>query len=168
VKGDSTSADRFDEWRLKAAVRFPTTTRRRNTALSASRRNWSSRARSRRISCASPALGSSVRLGGVEGAFTLPDPLPAKLLFISAGSGITPIMTMLRSIDHGDGPTDAVHLHSARADRDVLFATQLRELQQRNSGFRPHLRLTGENGRMSPADLDRLCSDWRERETFLC
>jgi ferredoxin-NADP reductase len=112
--------------------------------------------------------GVIVRLGGVEGAFTLPDPLPAKLLFISAGSGITPIMTMLRSIDHGDGPTDAVHLHSARADRDVLFATQLRELQQRNSGFRPHLRLTGENGRMSPADLDRLCSDWRERETFLC
>src|SRR5262249_35923560 len=35
--------------------------------------------------------GTIVRLGGVEGSFVLPDPLPPKLLFISAGSGITPI-----------------------------------------------------------------------------
>ena len=111
--------------------------------------------------------GVVVRLGGVEGAFTLPDPLPAKLLFISAGSGITPIMRMLRSIDHGDGPTDAAHLHSARSECDVIFGGQLRELVQRNPGFRLHLQLTGENGRMCPADLDRLCPDWRERETFL-
>ena len=34
--------------------------------------------------------GAIVRLGGVEGDFVLPDPLPEKLLFISAGSGITP------------------------------------------------------------------------------
>ena len=42
--------------------------------------------------------GAIVRLGGVEGTFVLPDPLPARLLFISAGSGITPIMSMLRSL----------------------------------------------------------------------
>ncbi len=42
--------------------------------------------------------GAIVRLGGVEGTFVLPDPLPERLLFISAGSGITPIMSMLRSI----------------------------------------------------------------------
>jgi len=28
-------------------------------------------------------------------------------------------------------------------------------------------RLTGEEGRLSPAELDQVCSDWRERETFL-
>src|SRR3954468_16983589 len=39
--------------------------------------------------------GSIVSLGGVEGEFVLPDPIPEKLLFISAGSGITPIMSML-------------------------------------------------------------------------
>jgi ferredoxin-NADP reductase len=103
----------------------------------------------------------------VEGAFTLPDPLPAKLLFISAGSGITPIMSMLRSIDRDGGFTDAVHLHSARTAADVIFGVQLRDIDRRNPGFRLHEQLTGERGRMSPADLDRLCPDWRERETFL-
>ena len=39
-----------------------------------------------------------MRLGGVEGTFVLPDPLPERLLFVSAGSGITPIMSMLRSL----------------------------------------------------------------------
>ena len=111
--------------------------------------------------------GVIVRLGEVEGAFTLPDPLPAKLLFISAGSGITPIMSMLRSLDRADGLHDVVHLHSARTADDVIFASQLRALHQRNSGFRLHEQLTGQSGRISPADLDRLCPDWRDRETFL-
>src|SRR5687768_4464816 len=42
--------------------------------------------------------GTIVRLGGVEGSFTLPDPLPPRLLFISAGSGVTPVMSMLRDL----------------------------------------------------------------------
>src|SRR3954451_20288973 len=41
--------------------------------------------------------GIIASLGGVEGEFVLPDELPDKLLFISAGSGITPIMSMIRS-----------------------------------------------------------------------
>jgi ferredoxin-NADP reductase len=117
------------------------------------------------VHTASP--GVIVRLGGVEGAFTLPDLLPAKLLFVSAGSGITPIMSMLRSIDRGEGLTDVVHLHSARTAQDVIFGAELRDLDQRNPGFQLHEQLTGESGRMSPADLDRLCPDWCERETFL-
>jgi ferredoxin-NADP reductase len=111
--------------------------------------------------------GVVVRLGGVEGAFTLPEPVPAKLLFISAGSGVTPIMSMLRSLDHREQLSDVVHLHSARTADDVIFANQLRELDRRNPGFRLHLQVTGESGRIAPADLDRLCQDWRERETFL-
>ena len=43
--------------------------------------------------------GTIVSLGGVEGEFVLPAALPDKLLFISAGSGITPIMSMLRHLD---------------------------------------------------------------------
>src|SRR3954468_13604391 len=34
--------------------------------------------------------GEIVKLSDVEGQFTLPDPVPEKLLFISAGSGVTP------------------------------------------------------------------------------
>jgi ferredoxin-NADP reductase len=111
--------------------------------------------------------GVIVRLGGVEGAFTLPDPLPAKLLFISAGSGVTPIMSMLRSIDRGTGFNDVVHLHSARTADAVIFGSALRELDRRHRGFRLHVQLTAERGRMSPADLDLLCPDWGERETFV-
>ena len=37
----------------------------------------------------------------------------------------------------------------------------------RNPGFRLHEQLTGEHGPHAPADLDELCPDWRERETFL-
>src|SRR6185437_2913661 len=46
--------------------------------------------------------GCIVGLGGVEGDFVLPEELPERLLFISAGSGITPIMSMLRSLEHRD------------------------------------------------------------------
>jgi ferredoxin len=62
---------------------------------------------------------------------------------------------------------DAVHLHSARTADEVIFGAQLRDIDRRNPGFRLHKQLTGESGRIAPADLDLLCPDWRERETFL-
>src|SRR3954451_9156359 len=108
--------------------------------------------------------GCIVRLGGVEGTFTLPDPLPEKLLFISAGSGITPIMSMLRDLDHRGELNDVVHLHSARRAEAVIFGDEMRDIAARNEGFRLHEQHTGELGRMGPADLDELCPDWRERE----
>jgi stearoyl-CoA 9-desaturase NADPH oxidoreductase len=110
--------------------------------------------------------GSIVRLGGVEGTFTLPDELPAKLLFISAGSGITPIMSMLRCLHRRDALDDVVHLHSARTEDDVIFRDQLRWLDEHHDGLRIHLQMTAEMGRMTPEHLDELCPDWRERETF--
>jgi ferredoxin-NADP reductase len=110
--------------------------------------------------------GAVIRLGGTEGDFTLPDPLPGKLLFISAGSGITPIMSMLGSLDDRDELDDAVHLHSARTEREVIFGDRLRELDSRCDGYSLRLRATGNQGRMRPTDLDELCPDWRERETF--
>ncbi|HET9034643.1 MAG TPA: ferredoxin reductase [Myxococcaceae bacterium] len=111
--------------------------------------------------------GTVIRLGGTEGDFVLPEPLPEKLLFISAGSGVTPVMSMLRSLDRRGALDDAVHLHSARTAGDVIFGSQLRELDERNDAYRLHLQLTGEQGRMGPADLDELCPDWREREAFV-
>ena len=111
--------------------------------------------------------GDVVRLGGVEGTFTLPDPPPERLLFISAGSGITPIMSMLRSLDRDEAVEDVVHLHSSRTEDGVIFGEQLRDLDQRRPGYRPHIRITGEAGRVTPADLDHLCPDWRERHAFV-
>lgn len=110
--------------------------------------------------------GDIVRLGGVEGTFVLPDPAPRQVLFISAGSGITPIMSMLRSLDREDALHDVVHVHSARTPDGVIFGEQLREIDSRRPGYRPHLRITSEAGRVAPAHLDELCPDWRERRTF--
>ncbi len=110
--------------------------------------------------------GAVIRLGGIEGDFTMPDPVPGKLLFISAGSGVTPIMSMLRALDDGDRLSDAVHLHSARTKGEVIFGDRLRDFDSRRDGYRLHLQLTGADGRMKPTDLDELCPDWRERETF--
>lgn len=110
--------------------------------------------------------GAILRLGGVEGDFTLPDPLPAKLLFISAGSGITPLMSMLRCLHRRDELDDVVVLHSARTADDVIFGDQLRALDERRDGLRLHLQVTSEHGRMAPGHLDELCPDWREREAF--
>jgi len=111
--------------------------------------------------------GCIVGLGGVEGDFVLPEELPGKLLFISAGSGITPIMSMLRSLEHRDELDDVVLLHSARDPEDVIFGGELRELEEKHEGFRLHEQHTGEHGRMGPEDLEDLCPDWKERETFL-
>ena len=97
----------------------------------------------------------------------LPDPLPERFLFISAGSGITPIMSMLRALARRDALADVVLLHSARTPDDVIFGAELRELARRHPGFRLHEQLTATMGRMGPGDLDALCPDWREREAFI-
>jgi ferredoxin-NADP reductase len=111
--------------------------------------------------------GDIVRLGGVEGDFVLPDPTPEKLLYISAGSGVTPIMSMLRALDRRNEIEDVAHLHSAREEGEVIFGDRLSALADRHAGYGLHLQLTREQGRMKPTDLDRLCPDWREREAFV-
>jgi ferredoxin-NADP reductase len=116
----------------------------------------------------SARVGGIVRLGGVEGTFVLPDEVPEKMLFISAGSGITPVMSMLRSLEHTGDINDVVHVHSARTEAGAIFGDQLRGLEERQDGYRLELRLTSEQGRFAPEHLGDVCPDWRERETFAC
>ncbi len=111
--------------------------------------------------------GVIVSLGGVEGDFVLPERPPEKLLFISAGSGITPIMSMLRSLDGDDEVKDVVVLHSARTREEVIFGEDLRKLDSNHSGFRLHEQLTADMGRLTPEKLEELCPDWRDRESFI-
>jgi len=112
--------------------------------------------------------GTIVRLGGVEGTFVLPDRMPERLLFISAGSGITPIMSMLRSLAGRRALRDVVHVHCARTADGVIFGDELRRLGARHGGYRLHERITAKQGRVTPEQLDELCADWSEREAFLC
>src|ERR1700744_1867255 len=72
--------------------------------------------------------GTIVSLSKIEGEFVLPDDPPGNLLFISAGSGITPIMSMLRHLDHAGEMPGAVMLDSARENDEVIFGDVLRGL----------------------------------------
>jgi stearoyl-CoA 9-desaturase NADPH oxidoreductase len=112
--------------------------------------------------------GAIVRLGGVEGTFVLPEPAPERLLFISAGSGVTPVMSMLRSLAAEGALTDAVHIHSSRTPEAVIFGRELRELEARHPGYLLRERLTATEERICPEQLEQLCPDWRTREAFLC
>jgi stearoyl-CoA 9-desaturase NADPH oxidoreductase len=111
--------------------------------------------------------GTIVSLSKIEGGFVLPDPAPPRLLFISAGSGVTPIMSMLRHLDHAGDMPDVVVLHSAREADEVMFGDDLRGLAEKHDRFHLHEQLTRENGRMGPQDLGRLCPDWRERDCYI-
>jgi ferredoxin len=62
---------------------------------------------------------------------------------------------------------DVVVLHSAREADEVMFGDNLRGLAAKHDRFHLHEQLTRENGRMGPGDLDRLCPDWRERDTYI-
>ena len=114
------------------------------------------------------APGTIVTLGGVEGEFVLPEPAPGRLLFLTAGSGITPVMAMLRSLDRRRAMPDVVHLHSARIAEEAIFAPELDGFEEAHDGYRITQRVTSRAGRILPGHLDELCPDWRERETYAC
>ncbi len=114
------------------------------------------------------APGTVVRLAAPQGNFVMPDPAPASVLFITAGSGITPVMSMLRTLARRDQVTDIVHLHSAPTESDVMFASELADLERSHDGYRLRLRSTRTEGRLDLSRLDDEVPDWRERQTWAC
>ncbi|MDJ0395185.1 ferredoxin reductase [Rhodococcus sp. G-MC3] len=112
--------------------------------------------------------GTIVRLNAPKGNFALPTPPPDKILFITAGSGITPIISMLRTLDrHGDMP-DTVHIHSAPTEDEVMFGDELTTIAAGHQQFQSHIQLTRSDGKFALASLDGLYPDWRTRETWAC
>jgi ferredoxin-NADP reductase len=118
--------------------------------------------------CGRLAPGAVVRLGGVEGSFVLPAPAPARLLFVTAGSGITPVYAMLRQLARERALGDVVHVHCERERAGMIFGEQLRALATRERGYRLIERHTALAGRLRAAELERLCPDWRERASYAC
>src|SRR6478609_10072770 len=112
--------------------------------------------------------GTIVRLAAPQGNFVMPDPAPASVLFLTAGSGITPVMSMLRTLVRRAQLGDVMHMHSAPTEADVLFAEELSQLASRHQGYRLQLRATRSQGRLDLARLDEAVPDWRERQTWAC
>jgi ferredoxin-NADP reductase len=111
------------------------------------------------------APGTIVRLAAPQGNFVLPEPPPAKVLFLTAGSGITPIISMLRTMDRRGQVPDVHLVHSAPASKDVLFRAELHALA---AGLTLHEQLTDEMGMLALDDLAAVCPDWTERQTWAC
>lgn len=114
--------------------------------------------------------GDHLAIGLPEGDFTLPDVPVEPLLFVTAGSGVTPVMSMLRSLAARNEMPDAVHVHYAPTDRDVIFASELAQLPADHPNYKPIFVTTREalTNRFDQAALHRMVPDWTERETYAC
>jgi len=108
--------------------------------------------------------GLVLQLDQAAGEFTLPTRCPAKVLFVTAGSGITPVMGMLRNAVEA---LDVVLVHSAPTASDVIFAGELRAL-----ALQGRLRLlekhTDVDGMLDAGELSRLVPDLSDRQTWAC
>ena len=112
--------------------------------------------------------GTIVRLAAPKGDFALPDPPPPKILFVSAGSGITPLMAMLRSLTaRGQSPTSCT-CTPRRPRRTSSSTTNCGSLEISQPGYRLHLQLTQQDGKLDFENLDDLVPDWRDRPTWAC
>jgi ferredoxin-NADP reductase len=108
--------------------------------------------------------GTIVQLDQAAGEFVLPAERPAKALFVTAGSGITPVMGMLRN--HPE-LTDVVLLHSAPTRDDVVFGDELRALAA-DGRIRLIERHTDVDGMLDAATIAELVPDLAERATWAC
>ena len=116
-------------------------------------------------------IGDVVTIGPAAGDFTLSEATPAKLLFVSGGSGITPIFSILVDLAERGRLKDAVLLYYARTRAEVIFHDHLVALAERHPGFRPLLCFTrggDSTERFSEESLRALVPDFAERHTFLC
>ena len=112
--------------------------------------------------------GTIVRLASPQGDFVLPDPPPAKMLMLVGGSGITPVMSILRTMDRRGSIPDVVLAYSAVSEDDMMFVHELRVLALRYENFTFYERFTDADGMLTADQLDTVCPDWKERETWAC
>ncbi len=109
--------------------------------------------------------GTVIQLDQAAGDFVVPDPRPDKVLLVTAGSGITPVMGMLRSGLHRSA--DVVLIHSAPTPADVIFGDELRRLAAAGS-IRLVERHTDTQGLLDAGELAGLVPDHAERQTWAC
>jgi ferredoxin-NADP reductase len=110
-------------------------------------------------------VGTIIQLDQAAGEFVLPAARPAKALFVTAGSGITPVMGMLR--DAVDELDDVVLVHSAPTADDVIFGGELRRSA---ASAKLHLieKHTDADGMLGVDELQSLVPDLAERQTWAC
>lgn len=116
--------------------------------------------------------GEHVVISPPRGSFVLPQPRPAKLLMISGGSGITPMLAMLRQLQAERYQGDIMLLHYDAHPQALIGHAELLELRKGLPGLRLQLCFTreglGDSARFSAAQLETLVPDAADRAAFLC
>jgi ferredoxin-NADP reductase len=104
------------------------------------------------------------------GEFVVPAPDPGasrKLLLLSGGSGVTPVMSILRDLARRDAVGDVVFVHAARSKRDIVFERELAALAAGHPGLRVAFVLDDVR-RLDAMKLRAEVPDLEERDTMLC
>lgn len=121
--------------------------------------------------------GGVVRARGPLGRFSMVRHPAPGYLFLSGGSGITPLMSMVRTLYDLASPADVVFLHSARSPDDIPFRRELELIAATAPNIRvSHVceadgaseRWRGYRGRLRPDILRQAVPDVRQREVFTC
>jgi ferredoxin-NADP reductase len=121
--------------------------------------------------------GTHVVVAAPLGAFTLAESTAGKYLFLSAGSGITPLMSMTRTLYDLGSEADVVFVHSARTPADIIFRRELDAMASVMPNIRVHHVCEGEypserwnglRGRLSRSMIEALVPDLVDRDTYLC
>ena len=110
-------------------------------------------------------VGTIIQLDQACGDFVIGETAPEKTLFVTAGSGITPVMGMLR--DNTDQLGDVLVLHSAPTKADVIFGAELRQLDA-DGRIKLIERHTDLDGMLDTETLASLVPDFAHRETWAC
>ena len=123
------------------------------------------------------APGFRMNITGPSGRFACPAEAPPRILLLSAGSGITPVMSMARFLFDSDSQSEIIFLHSARSLDDVPFAEEVAWMGEQSPRFQPHLILTrpapdkpwlGPTGRLTPKMILDLVPGYRQRVIYAC
>ncbi|MGU3398246.1 2Fe-2S iron-sulfur cluster-binding protein [Brucellaceae bacterium D45D] len=118
-----------------------------------------------------------IKAYGPNGSFSLADHPGEKYLFISAGSGITPMISMTRWLFDCAPSTDVAFINCARSPDDIIFRKELELLAGRMEAMRLAFIVEessarhvwpGLHGRIDRARLELLAHDFMQREVFCC
>lgn len=124
--------------------------------------------------CDELAVGDEYSVRGPSGSFTLDD-ASGPLLFIAAGCGITPVISLIETALARD-PQRAVQLIYANRDQQsIMFADRLEALTRQHGGFqlahvlsRPQAGWDGPRGRLNDQKLAGLVSPGPDTRAYLC
>lgn len=112
--------------------------------------------------------GDVIDMEAATGDFVLPAALPPRLLLLTAGSGITPAMSLLRELSARQHPGEVTLVHSCRNPADFIFHAELVEMATTWPALRLLPQYTATSGRLNPESLLQLIPDHAERETYVC